>query len=828
MNLTLIKDKIKKIKSEYLFIFFIILIIFIATSFLLNVYPFGKNSFLWLDSDQYIAADTYFSSLLGKNNIFYSWGNVLGGNALPLLAYYCFSPLSLIFFLFKNNIVLGSQLLLLIKIELCALTFCYCLRYIASSKKISIIRIILSISYAYMGYVVFYAWNISWLDGVFLLPILYVSLDKFLKGGKPYLYVFSLAIAIISNFYIGYMLGIASGLFYLKYVFLNSDDLINTLKNTFMKYILFTFIGVGISCFLLIPAFLGLPKTRSLSIIEVFKNMSMNCKPSEILSGLFSGQINSLDTNLPLIYCGIIPVLLVVVYFLNKKIYIKEKIVEGLMLGTLFLSFSNSFINIIWHGFSQNVSFNYRYSFIFSFIFLVVAYKGYNSIESLGKDDKLNILVKSFIVVVLGIIFVLENAYGKNNYMLMMFDIACLLFVVVLFCYKNLKINGQAFLIFISVGSIIINNYALINTYIQDDFTSYKNQTVQMNKIKNIINDDGFYRMDKDYIVSRCDNLLFDYKGLTNYASTENVDNLNTVKRLGGRQIWMWGQYTSNMPQSSETLLGLKYIVTKSVNNKDYKKIGELNEEIIYLNNNALPIVFPAMSFDNNPYSEINNFEYQNNIWKSINCIDQNVFEKNNVTAISNENNIKIDVSVLNSGAIYIYIPSNNISRFNIVRNGKAEDIRYDQYEYNFYLGEYKKGDHVSLEIELEDDIDNNSIVSYSEQKEVIKQNANIINSCDINIDEISSSHLEIKYNGSSKLMATTIPYDEGWKIYDNGIQVQIKENWNNFLSFELTEAKKHNIKLIYYPKGFKIGVVVSIANLLILGCYYLYRKKLR
>lgn len=108
--------------------FILVLAVFMISSFLLKVYPFGGNTFLWTDSDQYLAVDSYFSTLLGKNDIFYSLGNVLGGNALSLLSYYCFSPLNFIFFLFKNNIVLGSQILLFIKLELCALTFCYCLR----------------------------------------------------------------------------------------------------------------------------------------------------------------------------------------------------------------------------------------------------------------------------------------------------------------------------------------------------------------------------------------------------------------------------------------------------------------------------------------------------------------------------------------------------------------------------------------------------------------------------------------------------------------------------------------------------------------------------
>ena len=288
-------------------------------------------------------------------------------------------------------------------------------------------RILLSLSYAYMGYVVFYAWNISWLDGVFLLPLMYTGVHKLLKGGKPYLYIFSLSIAIISNFYIGYMLGIASVLFYCTYVLLKSDQFLSTIKGSLGKYVLFTGIAVGISCFLLIPAYLGLPKTRSVSLIQILKEMYLNCNPSEIISGLFSGQVNSLDTNSPLIYCGILPVIFVVLFFINKEIELRRKIIYDLLIFIFLISFSNSFINIIWHGLSVNAWFNYRYSFIFSFVLLIIAYESYFSILSLDNVNRRNLIIQSLLFIFIALIFVLENVSDKNSFLLITVDIVVII-----------------------------------------------------------------------------------------------------------------------------------------------------------------------------------------------------------------------------------------------------------------------------------------------------------------------------------------------------------------------------------------------------------------
>lgn len=36
----------------------------------LKIYPFGDKAYLWADANQYFSIESYFGSLLGKNDIF--------------------------------------------------------------------------------------------------------------------------------------------------------------------------------------------------------------------------------------------------------------------------------------------------------------------------------------------------------------------------------------------------------------------------------------------------------------------------------------------------------------------------------------------------------------------------------------------------------------------------------------------------------------------------------------------------------------------------------------------------------------------------------------
>lgn len=82
-----------------------------------------------------------------------------------------------------------------------------------------------------MGYMVFYGWNTSWMDGVILLPLMYVGIRKIIQNKNIFLYVFSLAVAVISNFYIGFMLCIGSFILYVVQLLLSDGKFADNIKN---------------------------------------------------------------------------------------------------------------------------------------------------------------------------------------------------------------------------------------------------------------------------------------------------------------------------------------------------------------------------------------------------------------------------------------------------------------------------------------------------------------------------------------------------------------------------------------------------------------------
>jgi uncharacterized membrane protein YfhO len=81
------------------------------------------------------------------------------------------------------------------------------------------------------------------------------------------------------------------------------------------------------------------------------------------------------------------------------------------------------------------------------------------------------------------------------------------------------------------------------------------------------------------------------------------------------------------------------------------------------------------------------------------------------------------------------------------------------------------------------------------------------------------------------KLLFFTIPFDKGWKVFDNGAPLTM-EQVNIGFSGVLLRAGTHNLELRFESFAFRLGLIVSIISLLltgiITGWFYWVRPKFR
>ena len=76
-------------------------------------------------------------------------------------------------------------------------------------------------------------------------------------------------------------------------------------------------------------------------------------------------------------------------------------------------------------------------------------------------------------------------------------------------------------------------------------------------------------------------------------------------------------------------------------------------------------------------------------------------------------------------------------------------------------------------------------------------------------------------------LMFTSIPYDEGWTIYVDGVKTELQKIGNSFIAVPVS-AGTHTIQMKYQARLLKPGLIISIISLIIIAALIFFRIKFK
>lgn len=820
--------------KKYLCLFAISITISLILLWICKIVPFGENTLvLWDAETQYINFYMHLrNKLIYDNNIFYSFSSVLGNNFYTLSAYYLMSPFYILFILFKAiDIVLAIHLITILKIAFCSLSFLYMLSIF--KIKNHIVEFVLAISYSLIGFNTSYFIALSWLDGVILLPLIFLGLYELVTKQKSVKYIMFLSISIITNYYIGWMLCISSILIYILIVVNEGNSILVKFKETIMRFLLSSLLSGLISSFIWIPVICNISNLNR--IVPIESGNVFNFKFHDLFSKLFTASTDAgqLIDGLPMIFIGIFPLLLISLFFLNKKITAKIKISYFLLISFLCLSFLFKPINILWHGCTENVCFNYRYSFIFSFFLLVISAISLKNITTCTLKD----FVKSLIALIVIAIFVIFQKYTFLNTKTLILDIIFIIsFVMILYYFYNLKHykKMQLLCLFLVISNLLVNSiitYKRINSHFEGMKNSvFKEYYENMNNLYETMPNDSFYRVENANPRTINDSMLFDLPGVTGYSSTENLNMLLFSKSIGMRQTWMESRYVINSPFISNSLLGIRYIVSDSYISDNFPYLrNNINGKKVYENKFSIPLFFTSNSLKND-INSLDFLEKQEHIWNSISktqVTKEELFTRINYEILDeNDEFIKIRLNLEKNMPIY-FENLKEINGITMSLNGEKFIFKnLDEFSL-LCLGEFKQNDEVILEMNLTSKVNSAKELSFfQENMQFIAKLCSNINSRDISFNISNNNKIEIRLNNDEKFdyVSSTLPYDSGWEIKVDGIKTDTLKNWDGFLAFKITD-EAHIITMEYYPEGLKFGVAISVISLL-LGIFNFLRIK--
>ena len=828
-----------------------------------QVYPIGEASVLVLDlNGQYVY---FFEGLrdiiCGDGSLLYSFSRALGGEFIGIFAYYLSSPFSFIVALFpKENITEALLLMFVLKAGACGLTFGIYLE--ATRKRNRIAAVIFSTMYALCGFAVVMQHNTMWTDNLIFLPLVMLGVENIIKYGKYKLFVICLALAVFSNFYIGYMMCIFVFIYYFYYYFACTPEERNP-RGERLHFIkasgrmaLFSVITIAICAALLLCTYYSLTFGKT-----TFS--SSNIRPDQkfdwldMLVKIFIGSYDTVrPEGLPFLYSGTLTLLLLPLYFVAPHVKAREKIASGIVILIFLVSFNFSTIDLFWHGMQRPNWLNYRYSFILCFFVILLAYKGFERLRDIGYKKLIPVAATLSLILLILQKQEYENVHDFETVWLSLGIIAVYLAVLRGVTSEKFDVSRPAALVLCILvctemfGGGLLNMNSLGLDVVYSTRTSYRTfidgLTPSVEAVKAA--DPTFYRMEKTIHRKTNDNFSLGMNGLSNSTSTLNAETIKLLNSYGLSSKSHWSKYLGGTPVL-DTIFGVKYVIAE----RNDKEILELYRETDYGDDDYTvwenPYAMSIASGVSKDLRDVGTADYLSSpdlmnatvtamlgeketvevfrptgtsIYASCdNCVRTSIAGHIKYTPqdTARTSRFTFTINVDSEDVIYMFIPSEYLRECYVYINGLKDGSYFgNESDRIREIGSFEVGETVTVSLEILDEaayLQETASYFYYLDSEVFKEKAPLLSESPFMIHEYSDDRFEgtLNVKKGDELIYTSIPYDEGWKVYVDGKRVEIEKLIDGVIGFE-TCAGEHHLEMKYRPDCLYLGTFVSIAGL--------------
>lgn len=838
---------------------FLPIIVMATAYYLIGIYPGSNVTILASDSfTQYSNFHASFNNVLhGKQNIFYTWSGSLGLNYWALMAYYLngiFTPL--IYFFENSNMADGLYFLTLIKFGASGVAFWIFAHHTFKLNRWLLIG--LSVAYSLMAFSVGYSQVIMWLDTFVYLPLITLGIHRVQDRGKPVLLFISYLLLFLSNFYMAFMVGVFSFL----YFWTRSLTDWKRYRSSIGSYLLTSLLAGGASMVTVLPAVIDLKNNG-----ESLSQMTTLLTPDTgIWDFVAKSMVGVYDTGkyeaMPFIYAGLVVLLFAIFYFVSAKIPTKNKWLFGSLLLFLVASVYLYPLNLAWHGLHAPNMLLFRFSFLFSFLTIVLA--GY-VLETLEKKDINRLVNTTVVIIVVLLLFLLlanKKRYGIITTKSLIVTISLLISYVAMvaaYLYGTKKVVKYLPVLFLIVmtGEAFVNAQELLKgikmewNYPTRELITHSYKEIDTLTKQAEAAETTFYRLENLDPITTDDSFNFGYHGVSLFSSIRNRHSSQYLNALGFRSLGsnLLIEYANNT-LLMDTLIGMKYNLARGdIKKFGYEKMGESGAFGLYKNKYALPL---GILTDEGIYDEralLNQTELFNYLsgeqTELFKFGEVTLIDEKNVIVTEEENSIRL--SEENPGqkktvTWLVTVPAHSQGYLSIVPRelGNALETKV-----------YVTVDGITRETELRNNSQYHNIGYYdrpttvkvttsfvggNQETELYRPDAVFLDTVQFTKDAeaIQKHGVEFQLEGrqakakvelaKEQVLLTTIPYDKGWKAYIDGKQVAITTFKDAFLTLSVPEGE-HTIEFRFLPQGFLPGFLL-FGSCTLLFCFYEWRRR--
>lgn len=611
MNVKISKPKAKSV-APYIFVMIVSAIIGIITFKAKNMAPFGDQAILQMDMwGQYFPMYFQKSESSGLQGMLWSWNGALGHNSWAESAYYTNSIFVWLFnWIPLDKMAAALDVFCLMKISISSATCLALLRY--KTKSESPVLCGGAVAYSTCAYMLAYMLQFMWTDILMYFPIMLMGIEMLIKEKKPLLYSVSLAVIIISNFYIGFSACIFSALYFavnslsvLEFkrvekkvaadeVEIRDGQEVDSLEKievtgwknwgmTIARFGIFSIISGALSAMVTIPVWKAISKTIAsgmsyADITKEYDNLFGVLQKFTTETGVFVAYEGA---NL---WFGMIMFAALPLFFVNKKIPVWERLANGALFGILILSLNTKLLDYIWHGAHFPNQLPARWSFMVTLFAIILCCRGLTRLDGISP---VRALIGSGIG--LGTLCLIRSSVenGVTTKQLIITAIYAIIVIAASVAMQAIekaqsekkKFPEKKWRKIVSLGTasviagimIIDSGMSFYNTAKHEGVfglqtsgvTDYNNELRRSAALgeKWKSGDDDFYRIEGNPGFTFNPSMIGDYHGIGYYSSTMQGNVYEFLHKMGNRvyadrvsTVYSWGSPVQN------SLLGVKYI----------------------------------------------------------------------------------------------------------------------------------------------------------------------------------------------------------------------------------------------------------------------------
>jgi uncharacterized membrane protein YfhO len=755
----------------------------------------------------------------------------------------------------KEQLELSMVLLIIIKSSCISMSAMYFFRHTNKKKDNEygnilniIIDVAFSLAFGLCGYVLAYGHNIMWLDGLILLPIIAIAIERFSSKAGWKMYVICLSIAFVVNFYFAFYICIFAAVYFL----LENRDTIKEFFKTGIAFAGATCLSCMISAIVLLPATYVVMNSASSASSLSIEGLNMWGQSGEYISSFYPlKEITCMSLFNNNSFCGSMALLLLAVFFFCNGIQSKTRIKYGMAIIFLVLGLNYLPLNYVLHGFAMTHGLGNRFAFILTFLILVAAYMLIMNL----RDVKMWNVIAGLMVVLL--IFVVSLIDGRDmseplGYVIFMLIIVFISMFFIFWKRNSIKEKTLVYMIMtiwiveICVNAMYIMPEKSSDTVMADSINlSQWNNTYDNLKTNNgerktaLIGENYGPCSETSWYSSMVNgNIIrgFSVMGMGHYDNVEYVYEGTTPLTA------MMYNVRYVMTTETGTLGGYHIVDTNDIYN--LYEADDLAGMGFVLDSNISDWQCGDNPFENQNSFVANGFGIQEYLYTEINMTNMDVSYinmekiKSDIGYCLYKNTsvfspiIRYEFDVEDDMDLYVYSKDTRAQYVTVTVDGEGVvSGAYYLTENIYHIGEVTKGQHVRISVYSENSsqtglVGEEYIKIYYFNNELFSQVRDQIINNTLEFVNYDNNRFTGKLTSDKAgILYTAIPYSDGFTIKVDGEVADKIKIGDSYMGVAVSTGE-HEITMEYNTPGLKLGILISVIGIILFVLIWLLYKK--